>query len=314
MLKKAIFQGFCKTDLSQEEWKRIAAICEQTHTVSPDKVSDLVKDADGLFVKLGTKIDRRFIDSAPRLKVIGMFGTGYGRIDAAYARERNIAVFNVADYATRSVAEFVFAALLNDARHLPRALTQSAAGDYSDASFMGTQLFGKSIGIIGLGSIGACVAKMAADGFGMNVLYWSQKRKKDQETKHIRYAEINTVLSNSDYVSLHLALAPGTETFMSAARIDMLRAGTVLINTAPMELLDLKAVEVRLAKNHLSLILDHSDEMPAADLQRLSRYTNCTIYPPIAYTTREASTRKQSIFVDNIVAAATGREIPNRVN
>jgi phosphoglycerate dehydrogenase-like enzyme len=314
MFRKLVFHNFREEDLPANEWKRISDVCSALVRVKSEELPQALKDADGLFVKLGAAVGRKEIADAPDLKTIGMFGTGYGRIDTAFAREKGVTVFNVADYATQSVAEFVFGVLLSHIRALPRAVARTGAGDYSEGSFVASQLRDKTMGIIGLGAIGARVAEIASVGFGMKVLYWSRTRKADHENSLVQYAEADEVLAASEYLSLHLALTPETGNFLSAGKVQKIRSGAVLVNTAPMELMDLEAVEKRLARGDLAFLLDHSDEMALEDLSRLSRLQNCTIYPPIAYVTKEAATRKQAIFVDNIVAASQGTKIPNRVN
>ena len=314
MFKKLVFQGFSVEDLPKSEWDRIADVCKNVCRVATDEMPGALEGADGLFVKLGATVDKKLIDLDPNLRVIGMFGTGYGRIDVEYAREKKIPVFNIADYATDGVAEFVFATLLSYLRELPRALSNADSGDYSEASFTGTELRDKTLGILGLGNIGSRVAEIASNGFAMNVLYWSRERKADRETERIQYTEVEKLLSDSDYVSLHLALTPETESFLSSKRLGLLRSQAVLINTAPMELLDLAATEKLIADGTVSLILDHSDEMRPEDVQRLDRYSNCVVYPPIAYTTIEATSQKQTIFVNNIIAADKGGTLPNQVN
>ena len=314
MLKKLVFSNYSDRDLPQDQWDRIKDICENMCLVSPGNTAKELHDAEGLFLKLGATADRELIEAAPNLRVIGMLGTGYGRIDIDFARSKDISVFNVADYATDAVAEFLLGTLINHQRELPRALANIQQGDYTESNFTGTQLRNKTLGIIGLGDIGMRVADIATNGFSMNVLYWSKNRKIESETDRIRFAEIDDLLSESDFVSLHLALTPETEGFLSSERLKLLRQDALLINTAPMELIDLQAVEKLIKMNKISLILDHPDEMLPEDVQRLNRFDKCIIYPPIGYTTVEATNKKQSIFVDNIVAIAKNSVPPNQVN
>lgn len=118
--------------------------------------------------------------------------------------------------------------------------------------------------------------------------------------KGIKYEEADDIISSCDFISLHLAQTKETENFFNEQRLMKLKKGAVLINTAPMELVDINALEKRLKRGDVTFILDHSDEMKAEDLQRISKYKNCVIYPPIAYITEEAKVAKQEIFVSNV--------------
>lgn len=210
----------------------------------------------------------------PKLKYIGMYGTGFGRIDVEYARKKRVTVCNIAGYATEGVAEFVFGALLEYFREISRAKMQAKAGNYSEASFTGTEIKEKTFGVIGLGRIGARVADLASRGFGAHVLYWSKNNKKNTTVKR---SELNTMLKNSDIISLHMALNPETNGFLNAKRIAMIKSGVVVINTAPMELINTSALEKRLKKKDLTIILDHSDELEPTIALRLSKYPNCIL-------------------------------------
>jgi lactate dehydrogenase-like 2-hydroxyacid dehydrogenase len=273
------------------------------------KVKKHLKDADCLILKLGMGADKALIDSMPKLKYIGMYGTGFGRIDVAYAKKKGIIVCNIAGYATDGVAEFVFAVLLEYLREITRAKIQAQAGNYSEASYTGTEIKGKSFGVIGLGRIGGRVAELAASGFGANVAYWSHKKK---NTK-MKYVEIDALLKKSDIITLHMSFNPETKGFLNAKRIAMIKPGAIVINTAPMELVDVVALEKRLKKGDLTFILDHSDELDQAVAQRLSKFENCILYPPIAYTTNEATNLKQNIFVSNLENFLKGKPT-NKVN
>ncbi|KKS88521.1 MAG: Phosphoglycerate dehydrogenase [Microgenomates group bacterium GW2011_GWC1_43_11] len=302
MFHKLLLLNFEKSNLKPEYWLRIDKISKEKILIKADspKVKTHLVTADCLLLKLGMGADRALIDSMPNLKYIGMYGTGYGRIDAAYAKKKGITVCNIAGYATEGVAEFVFAALLEHLREITRAKTQVLSGDYSEASYTGTQIKGKTFGVIGLGRIGERVAEIASKGFGANVLYWSRKQKKDAEKSGIKYTELDTLLKISDVLSLHMSFNPETKGFLNEKRIQLIKPKAIIINTAPMELVNITALEKRLKKGDITFILDHSDELDPAVAKRLSKFPNRILYPPIAYTTKEATNLKQNIFISNL--------------
>lgn len=306
--------NFDKTNLTPEHWKRMNVIAKNVVLLKADSpdVKKHLTSTDCLLLKLGMGADKALIDSMPNLKFIGMYGTGFGRIDATYATKRGVTVCNIAGYATEGVSEFVFAALLEHAREVTRAKTQARSGNYSESGFTGTEIKGKTFGVVGLGRIGGRVAGLA-QAFGAFVQYWSQNRKTEPERVGIAYSGVNRLLKTSDIISIHMAFNPKTKGFLNTKRIAMIKSGAVVINTAPMELVDIDALEKRLKKNDITFILDHSDELDPVVAKRLSKFNNCILYPPIAYTTKEATTLKQNVFVSNLENFLKGKP-NNKVN
>ncbi len=302
MLDDLLMLNFAESNLKQQYWDRLKAVSTNvtlTSAESPELDSQLAS-ADGLLLKLGMGADRALIDRAPKLRYIGMLGTGYGRIDTAYAATKNIVVSNVADYSTEGVAEFTFAALLEHLREITRALRQGASGEYSEETFTGSEIRGKTFGVIGLGNIGRRVAELASVGFGAKTVYWSRSAKDLGSDSRITCVDLPELLAQSDIISLHLESNQETERIIDRKALAAIKRGGIVINTAPMEIVDIDALVDRLGQNDLTFILDHSDELSEADAARLQTHSNCVIYPPIAYTTNEATAAKQDIFVGNI--------------
>jgi lactate dehydrogenase-like 2-hydroxyacid dehydrogenase len=307
--RKILTVGIGEASLDAEYWKRIDALAASRislPTDSPDIVKQLA-DTDCLLVNpFVFKVGQDLIDAAPHLKYIGVLATAYGKVDAAYAKAKGIAVCNVPGYSTEAVAEFIFAAILEHVRDLERGKRKAAEGDYSGAGFTATEIKGKTFGILGLGSIGGRVAEIAL-GFGADVRYWSRTRKPDIEAGGAVYEAADILIPKCDFLSLNFAQTKETERFLDEKRLMAVNPGAIIVNTAPMELVDISALEKRLQKGDVTFILDHSDEMTAEDLKKLSRHKNCVIYPPIAYVTKEARIAKQEIFTGNMAAFLNGR-------
>ena len=300
VFKKVLITGFEKREISPEFWKRIDDVSEQTTFLpqdSPERKKNL-SDTDCLLVKFN-QVPKDWIDSAPKLKYIGILATGYGKVPVDYAREKSIIVSNVPDYSTESVAEFVFGLILEHIRDLSKARKQASEGKYDESEFYSTEIKDKVFGVIGAGHIGSRVAEIAR-GFGANVIYWNRNRKETLETRGIKYEDADKLIGMSDFISIHLALTKETENFLNARKINSLKSGAIVVNTAPMELVDLDALKMRLSRGDIIFILDHSDEMKKEDLEELSKLENCVIYPPIGYISEEAKVNKQKIFVGNI--------------
>jgi len=248
------------------------------------------------------------IDKAPKLKYIGMFGTGYGRIDTEYAAGKGITVTNIAGYSTESVAELAIAVLLEHIRELGRGKKQALEGNYSEDAFFGVyEIKGKNFGIIGIGRIGSRLAEIV-QGFGAKVSYWNRTKKPGLE-----YKELDELVASADFISIHLPYVPETKHLLNSGRIGKIKPGAVVVNLSPMELIDIDALCGRLEKGDITFILDHSDELEGEELAKLRKFENCIIYPPFGYTTREATRNKQEMFVDNIADFLKGKPT-NKVN
>jgi phosphoglycerate dehydrogenase-like enzyme len=175
---------------------------------------------------------------------------------------------------------------------------------------------GKRFGIIGMGRIGRRIAEIAKNGFGADVTYWSRTRKPEFEMNGVRYQEVESLLKESDFISLNLAyIDPDTKHFLNAERIRLIRSGAVVINLARMQLVDIDALVERLKVGDITFILEYSDELTPKEVLQLStyQYQNCLMYPPIGYVTHEATSAKLSMFVDNIENFLKGKPA-NKVN
>lgn len=242
-----------------------------------------------------------------------MLGTGYGRIDTEYAAKKGITVSNIAGYSREGVAEFAFGILIEHIREITRAKLQATNGDYSEATYAGTEIRNKKFGVIGLGNIGGRIAEIAKSGFQANTSYWSKHRKKSAEKSGIKFETVNKLLSTSDFISLNLSYVPETKNFIDKQKIKLIKPGAIVLNLAPMELIDIDALENRLKKKDITFILDHSDELSPKQAKQLARYKNCIMYPPIGYVTKEATAAKMGMFVDNIENFLKGKPT-NKVN
>ena len=161
-LQKILVTGFYRSGLDENIWKRIQKSADKI-VFKPEA------DVDCLFSKFN-KVDKKFIDSFPQLKYIGLLATGFGTVDIAYAKSKKIVVSNVPGYATESVAEFVFGLILEHIHDLEKAKLAGRQGDYSGNGFSAYEIKGKQFGVIGLGRIGSRVAEIAL-GFGAKVSY-----------------------------------------------------------------------------------------------------------------------------------------------
>lgn len=264
-----------------------------------------------------TELSRETIEQLPDLKFIGILATGYNVVDVDAARERGIPVANIPTYGTRSVAQMVFAHLLN----LTQGVAAHAQGVnegkwckaedfcYYDAPL--TELDGMALGIIGFGNIGQAVANVAP-GFGLRVFAYDPRVI--PAMRGVRYADLDDIFTDCDVISLHCPLTASNRGFINAERLAMMKPTAFLINTSRGPLIDEPALaaalnEGRLAGAGLDVL---ATEPPSPDNPLLSA-KNCFITPHIAWATKEARTRLLHSAVRNLKGFLSG-EPRNVVN
>ena len=282
-------------------WEKVRAQAKNIVILKKDspEIMQEVADSDALLVGFGIKTDKAVIDAAPKLRYIGSLSTAVDHIDSKYAKSKGIRVTNLPGYSTECVAEFVIAAILESIRELEKAKVQARSGDFSFNKLGASEIKGKVFGVFGAGSIGSRVAEIAM-GFGADVRYWSRNRKPGLESKGAKYGDPQSLIGQCDMISLNLSLTKDTKNFLDEAAIMKIKAGAIIVNSAPMELMDTDALEKRLAMGDITFVSDHADIMPEEQIRSLSRYRNCILYPPIGFISREARIAKQEMFIGNI--------------
>lgn len=293
-------------NISQESvdpifWERLNGCCELMVSLVKDdpKLEQELANTDCILTGWGVPVTKQHMDLAPQLKYVGVLATAYARVDTAYAKTKGIVVTNIPGYSTEAVAELTFAVLLEYMREISVAKERARQGNYSESGLQASEIRGKTLAVVGLGSIGQRIAEIAR-GFGAQVVYWNRHRHPELESEHLKYQEMDSIVSTADIISINLAQTPETEGFFNRERLMSLKPGMVMVNTAPMELIDQEALLDRLVKNDMTFIMDHSDDLPAAMMKRLSAHQNFIAYPPIGYITAEARQAKQEIFLENI--------------
>lgn len=302
-------QGVNPGDIS---WNRIEELGELTvyPRTAPEEVLQHVGDAE-IALTNKTVFDANIIAQLKNTKYIGVLATGYNVVDTKAARERGIVVTNIPAYSTDSVAQMVFAHLLNVSNHVDHYAEETRNGVWSrcpDFCYWNTPLFelaGKTLGIVGLGHIGMKVAQIA-QAFGMNVLAYTSKSP-DQLPEWIRKTTLDGLLGASDVVSLHCPLTDTTRELMNSASIGKMRDGAILINTGRGPLVNEADVVDALASGKLGAYCADvlSSEPPSAS-DPLIGVPNAFITPHVAWATLEARLRLMDIAVCNIKSFLAG--------
>ena len=301
-MKKLLVTNISEEELPVNHWRILGGMFDQIEFKHADEVTKQdLKDTAAIFSKFN-EVSAEMISDTPNLKYIGVFATGYGKVDMSAARANGVVVTNIPGYSTESVAEFTLAIILEHLRELSKARAQANKNNYSETGFNASEVKGKNFGIVGLGQIGTRVAELS-NAFGSNVSYWSKSKK---SIKFAKSTSLNELLENNDIISLHLALNQDTEGILDSEKIARIRPGSILVNTSPMEIIDFDALVDRLEEGDITFMWDHPDEMPEEKLAKLTKFENCVTYPPIGYITEEASMAKKDIFVGNVEAFVKG--------
>lgn len=301
-------------DLSWDELKALGE-CTIYERTSPEEV---LERAAGAEILLTNKVvlNAETIAALPELKYIGVLATGYNIVDVTAAKERGIIVTNIPAYSTASVAQMVFAHILNIAQQVQHYTDEVRAGRWSnspDFCFWDTPLIelrGKKIGIIGLGHTGYNTARIAI-GFGMEVYAYTSKSP-FQLPPEIKKMELDEIFSTCDIVSLHCPLTDATRELVNAGRLKLMKPNAILINTGRGPLINEQ--DLADALNNGTIFAAGLDvltqEPPRADNPLLTA-KNCYITPHIAWASTAARERLMQIMLENVKAYLSGKPVNN---
>ena len=279
---------------------------------SPDQLARELAEAEGLLCLLTDAVDDALMEAAPRLRVISSYSVGVDHIDLEAATRRGILVGNTPGVLTETTADLAFALLLAAARRVVEAGDFLRRGDWSQArweidAFVGRDLHGATLGVVGLGPIGQAVARRA-QGFGMEVLGWSRSGR---EVPGVRGVPLRVLLEASDFVSVHVALAAETRGLIDAQALAAMKEGSVLVNTARGGIVDEAALAESLRLGHLGAVgLDVFEREPAGRDHPLLEFPNAVLTPHIGSASAATRIRMAELAVENLVAGLEGRPLP----
>lgn len=278
---------------------------------APEDVIERAKDADILLINK-INMSAEVISQLPNLKYIGEQATGFNNIDLQAAKERGITVTNIPAYSTESVAQLVFAHILNIANRVGHYADEVKQGRWTackDFCYWDTPLMelkGKKIGIIGLGHTGSAVARIA-ESFGMEVYAYTSKNFL-QLPHDIHKVGLEVLFATCDIISLHCPLTPDTQNLVNAARLKTMKRTAILINTSRGPVINEHDLAEALNKGTIAAFGGDvlSTEPPKADNPLLTA-KNCYITPHVAWGTKEARSRLMTILKENIEAWLSGK-------
>ena len=299
-------------DLSWQGFEEIGelTVYDRTPLDDPEEILRRIGDAE-IVLTNKTPISRDTLNRCPNLRYIGILATGYNVVDTAAAREKGIPVCNVPAYGTNSVAQFAFALLLEICHHVghhDQAVHDGAwcrCPDYCFWDYPLIELAGKTMGIVGYGSIGRAVGKIAA-AFGMEVIAHSRTPWPDGSAP-AKYVELDELLRRSDVVSLHCPLFPETKGMINRESIALMKDGAILLNNSRGPLIVEQDVADALNSGKLFAAgVDVVDSEPMDPASPLLQAKNCIITPHISWAPLEARGRLMDIAVANLKAFLAG--------
>jgi glyoxylate reductase len=275
-----------------------------------------IKGKDGLLCLLTDTIDEEIMAESKQLRVISNYAVGFNNIDIEAASRRQIIVTNTPGVLTESTADFAFALLMAAARRIPEGDRLTRAGRFEGWGpmlLLGGDVFGRTLGIVGMGRIGKAVAARA-EGFSMPVLYHQRTRLPSDEEREIgaSYVCLEDLLRKSDFVSLHVPLTPETHHLIGARQLAMMRNGAYLINTSRGPVVDESALAEALAARQIGgAALDVYEREPEVH-PALLLLDNVILAPHIASATLATRSRMAVMAADNLIDGLSGK-IPAHV-
>jgi glyoxylate reductase len=277
-----------------------------------------VTSVDGLLSLLTDKIDAELMNRAQKLRVISNCAVGFDNIDVQEATKRGIIVGNTPGVLTETTADFAFALLMAAARRVVEGDKIVRAGNWKTWGpmiLLGQDVHGATLGIIGLGRIGSAVARRAK-GFGMKILYADVARNKQAEDElGIEYVDLDTLLSQSDLITIHVNLTPETNHLIGAKQFDKMKRTAILVNTSRGPIVDNMALCEALRSRKIAYAaLDVTEPEPIPPDHPLLTLDNVIVVPHIASASVATRTKMALMAADNLIAGLKGEMPPTPVN
>ncbi len=275
------------------------------------------KPYDAVLCLLTDKIDKDVFAAVPTAKIFANYAVGYDNLNLPDAKEASVTLTNTPGVLTEAVAEHAAALIMAIGRRIVESDKFMRAGKYmgwGPMMFLGAEMHGKTLGLVGLGRIGASVAQKMKNGFNMKVAYYDVTRNEAMEKElGLEYKDLNDLLKEADFISVHVPLLPTTKHLMSTEQFKMMKPTAYLINTSRGPIVD-EAALVEALKNNVirGAALDVYEAEPKM-APGLAELDNVVITPHIASATEETRAKMAEIAAENIIAFLSGQTPPNLI-
>ena len=285
-------------------------------TNKPEALAEIIKDFDGLAVRSGTKVNLPVFDKASKLKVVARAGIGVDNIDVAEATKRGIVAMNAPGGNTITTAEHAIAMMLAMAREIPQATASMKLGKWEKKKFLGVEITGKILGIVGLGNIGREVA-IRAKGLKMQIVASDPYITKDAAAKlGVELIPLDELFSKADFISMHVPKLEETKNLIRKENIEKMKRGVRIINCARGEIVDLNDLYEALESGHVAAAaLDVFPEEPPQDMSKgIFAHPNVVLTPHLGASTDEAQVKVAEMIAHQMADYLINDVITNAVN
>ena len=293
-------------------------VWDEDRTIPRDVLLREIADADAVLTLLTEKVDDEFLDHAPRAKIVANMAVGFDNIDVPACTRRKVVVTNTPGVLTETTADFAFALLMAAARYVVPGMQYVRGGKWktwSPSLFVGRDIHHATLGIVGLGRIGQEMAKRGR-GFDMDIVYFDVHRREDLEQQHgWRYAEMDTLLGEADFITIHVDLNDATRKMFSTEAFRKMKNTAYLINAARGPIVDTDALyEAVKAGEIAGAGLDVTDPEPLPAEHPILTLENVVVCPHIASASLQTRTKMAILAAENIVAVLNGERPKTPVN
>ena len=294
------------------------SVWESDQAVSRETLLHEVRDTVALLSMVTERIDDELLDQAPQLRIVANMAVGYDNVDVPALTRRNIVLTNTPGVLTETTADLTFALMLGIARRIGEGERRVRAGQWpvwSPFVFLGTDVHQATLGIIGLGRIGAAVARRA-QGFDMRVIYHNRSQNKEAEEQlGCTWVDMDTLLSESDFVVVLVPLGPQTHQLISTPQLKKMKPTAFLVNAARGPIVDAQALYAALRDKVIAgAALDVTDPEPLPADDPLLTLDNCLVVPHVGSASIATRTRMATLAAENIAAFLGGQRPPTPVN
>jgi len=286
---------------------------------SPEQLMEAMSNVDGAIINVMDRIDAPLLDAAPKLRVLSQVAAGLDNIDIPEATKRDIMVGYTPGVLAKSTADLAFALLLAVARRVVESDKWVREGNWKISHhpmfWLGSEVNGSTLGILGLGGIGLEMAKRGL-GFDMKVLYHSRTRKRDLEKEYgLKYASFKRVLAESDFLSIHVPLTPQTNHFIGEKQLKMMKPSSILVNLSRGPVVDTEALQQALTKGTIAGAgLDVFDPEPVPTDHPILGLDNVVVLPHIGSASNRSRRDMHLLAARNLVAGLNGDRLEECAN
>ena len=286
---------------------------------SPEQLMEAMSNVEGAIINVMDRIDAPLLDAAPKLRVLSQVAAGLDNIDIPEATKRDIMVGYTPGVLAKSTADLAFALLLAVARRVVESDKWVREGNWKISHhpmfWLGSEVNGSTLGILGLGGIGLQMAKRGL-GFDMKILYHSRTRKRDLEKEYgLKYASFKRVLAESDFLSIHVPLTPQTNHFIGEKQLKMMKPSSILVNLSRGPVVDTEALQQALTKGTIAGAgLDVFDPEPVPTDHPILGLDNVVVLPHIGSASNRSRRDMHLLAARNLVAGLNGDRLEECAN